>query len=232
MTIAEIISLLRSQTYASWATDAKLLSYINIAYHDIENSIIRYVKEDFFWNKYTTDTVANQNEYVLKSPTSTVIWMKKVKRVEMKFTDTDTFRTVVSADTLSNYSNSEDWLQTYQDKSNPIYTVSDNSIFIYPTPTNSINDGLVIWTLNSQVDLTTAGVETDIFPWNQQLRDFHHLLALWAKQYVYQARGQINEKNDARNEYEAEKQKMISYLQGRIEWVVEWKLPDLSFYTS
>lgn len=232
MTLADIISLIRSQTYASWATDAKLLSYVNIVYHDLENAITRYVKEDFFWNRYTTDVVANQNEYVLKNPTATVIWMKRIKRVEIKYSDTDTFRTVVQADTLANYSSSEDWLETYQDKSNPIYTVSDNSIFIFPKPTNNITNWLIISTINSLVDITTWAVETDIFPWYWQLRDFHPLLALWAKQYVYQSRWQINEKNDAKNEYEMEKQKMISYLQWRIDTIIEWKLPDLSYFKS
>jgi len=66
--------------------------------------------------------------------------MKKIKRVEMKYADTDTFRTVVQADTLANYSSSEDWLETYQDKANPIYTVSDNSIFIFPKPANDVDD--------------------------------------------------------------------------------------------
>lgn len=232
MTVAEIISLLRSQTYASWLTDAKLLSYINIAYHDMENAIIRYVKEDYFWNKYTTDTVANQQEYVLKSPTATVIWMKKLKRAEIKYASTDQFRTLVSADTLSNYTQSEDYLSTYTSKSLPIYTISDNSIFIYPTPDTSVTGWLTLWTLNSLVDLTVSWVETDIFPWNQTLRDFHPLLAIWAKQYVYQGRWQINEKNDARAEYEQEKSKMISILQGRTEWIIEQVLPDLSYFKS
>ena len=91
---------------------------------------------------------------------------------------------------------------------------------------------MTLRTLNSVVDLTVSWVETDIFPWNQQLRDFHHLLASWAKQYVYQSRGQVNEKNDARNEYEAEKLKMIQYLQGRIDTITEWQLPDLSYFKS
>lgn len=230
MTVAEIISLLRSQTYASWLTDAKLLSYINIAYHDLENSIIRYVKEDYFRDRYTTDTVANQKEYVLKSPTTTVIWMKKLKRAEIKYASTDQFRTLVKADTLNNYDISEDALSSYTSKSLPIYTVSDNSVFIYPTPDVAVTGWLTLRTLNSLVDLTVSWVETDIFPSNPALRDFHPLLAIWAKQYVYQGRWQINEKNDTRAEYEQEKSKMISILQWRIEWVVEWQLPDLSYF--
>jgi hypothetical protein len=38
---------------------------------------------------------------------------------------------------------------------------------------------------------------------------------------VFKAKGQLNEKNDAKNEYEIEKQKMISILNGRIEVPVE-----------
>jgi hypothetical protein len=62
MTVSEIISFLRTQTNTSSGqlTDTQLLSYLNIAYHDLENAIQRYVKEDFFWNRYTSDVVANQ----------------------------------------------------------------------------------------------------------------------------------------------------------------------------
>ena len=233
MTVSQIISFLRTQTNVSvWQlSDAELLSYINIAYHDLENAIQRYVKEDFFWNRYTTDVVANQWEYMLKNPDWTTIGMKKLKRVEIKYWANDSFRTVVKADTLNNYNNSEDWLANYVNKSTPIYTLSDNSVFLFPTPWENVTDWLVLYTINSLIDLTTSWTEADIFPWYWTLRDFHHTIAEWARQYVFKAKGQLNEKNDAKNEYEMEKQKMISILNGRIEVPVEWTLPSVrQFY--
>jgi hypothetical protein len=60
--------------------------------------------------------------------------MKKLKRVEIKYSTNDSFRTVVRADTLNNYKMSEDWLESYTSVVNPIYTLSDNSVFIFPKP--------------------------------------------------------------------------------------------------
>jgi hypothetical protein len=109
--------------------------------------------------------------------------------------------------------------------------LSDNSVFIFPKPWVNVTGWLVLYTINSLIDLTAIWTETDIFPWYWALRDFHHLLGIWAKQYVYQAKWQTDLKNDSKNEYEWEKQKMISILNGRIEVPVEWQLSSVrEFY--
>ena len=48
--------------------------------------------------------------------------------------------------------------------------------------------------------------------------------------YSYQSRGMINEKNDARNEFLQETQRMISNLSDRIITPLESVMPDLSYY--
>lgn len=54
-------------------TDANLLKYAQIARHEIENSIITNVDEDFFYRTFKVDTVANQSEYNFQTSTSTQI---------------------------------------------------------------------------------------------------------------------------------------------------------------
>lgn len=166
MSVAEIITFIRNITYCTTGelTDAELLPFINIAYHDIENKITRYVDEDYFWDRFYTDLVANQNEYTLKSGSSTARGMNKVKRVEIKYADTDTYRTVAPLDTVANYKESTDFLESQVSKSSPFFDIVDNSIMIYPTPTANMTAGLYIEATSSLIDLTTSDAETLVFP--------------------------------------------------------------------
>jgi len=74
MTVAELITLIRDQTKTSSTnlSDAKIISYMNIAYHDLENAIVDRVGEDYFWDIFTTDTVVDQNEYTHPVNSATV----------------------------------------------------------------------------------------------------------------------------------------------------------------
>lgn len=75
MTVDNIITLLRdqSQTTTSNVDATTILRYTNIAYHNLENEICDKVNEDYFWDLFTTDIVADQNEYVLQANSSTVV---------------------------------------------------------------------------------------------------------------------------------------------------------------
>jgi hypothetical protein len=46
-------------------TDTQAIEDLNIIYHDIENTIITEIWEDFFWDYFISDTVIWQSEYSL-----------------------------------------------------------------------------------------------------------------------------------------------------------------------
>lgn len=71
-TVADLLSYHRGQTgTGSDVVDATLLEFLNIGYHALENAIVNHVNEDYFYELFTTDTVADQNEYVLEESTPT-----------------------------------------------------------------------------------------------------------------------------------------------------------------
>ena len=88
------------------------MTYINIAYHKIENAIVDRVNEDYFRDTFTANTVATQNEYAIQTATSTVESVKKIQRVEVKRQSTDDYYTLLdNSKSLQDYEMSDDILQ-------------------------------------------------------------------------------------------------------------------------
>lgn len=58
MSIQELIAFTRALTNINTeqVTDAQLLVFLNIAYHQMENAIADRVDEDFFRDEFTADT--------------------------------------------------------------------------------------------------------------------------------------------------------------------------------
>lgn len=112
MTVDNIITLLRDQSSTTTTNvDATTIArYVNIAYHNIENEICDRVNEDYFRDIFTTDLVADQNEYVLQANTSSVVGVKKINRVEIKRDTDDSYMELLRADAIQNYNRSSGWL--------------------------------------------------------------------------------------------------------------------------
>ena len=227
MQVNDIIALARTltQTTTTQVGATQWLQFLNIVYRGLANRIVAEVDEGFFWDTFTTDTVVDQNEYPLPIPTSTATWIKKVTRVEVKYLSADSYKTLINADTIQNYDKSDVYTQENQSTQTPFFDLRDGSIFIYPKPTEAITGGLKVSGITTVIDLLAWWAETSVFPRNQDLRDFHHILAIWMKQYIYAFKWKENAKNDAINEFELEANKMIAYLQNRINPAIVAELP-------
>jgi len=232
MSVTSLISLARTltNTNSTQISDAQALEYLNIVYKDMQWRIISEVDDQYFWDSFTTDTVAGQNEYVLPIADSTTLWIKRVTRAECKYQSTDTYKKLLSADTISNYHNPDQYIRDNNSTSSPFYDVRDNSIFIYPEPDESITDWLVVYGTITLIDLVSAWAESTIFPINPELRDYHSILSIWMKQYIYSQLRLDNEKNDAINEYETKVAWMIRALRDRTNINMEQQLPNRQYY--
>jgi hypothetical protein len=108
------------------------------------------------------------------------------------------------------------WYLDNQSTDDPIYWVADSSLFLAPNFTSTTaggagNNQLKLFGVKREIDLVDAGAEaTILLP-----REYHHVLALGMKAWIYDLLGKTNEKNDAKNEYEMEKNKMLSALSDR-----------------
>lgn len=228
MTAQDIITLARDLTHttSTQISDEQINRYLNIAYHELENEIVQKVNEDYFWDFFITDTVENQNEYTLPISSSTTEWVKKVISVWLKRTQDDTEYTKINSDSSSNFSHDIDYLKDNLSPTNSYFEVKEWSIFIYPTVEESVINWLKIESIVTLKDISNSATETDIFPNQSALRQFHYSLAIWIKQFIYSQQKEFWEKDNAIQEWQLEKQKVIDYLQDRVNTPAEWYLPE------
>ena len=68
-TVADIIASARKLYNADASqrgcSDSDMLEYVNNIYHDIENEIVQFDSEDYFYQTWYTNTVAYQNRYIV-----------------------------------------------------------------------------------------------------------------------------------------------------------------------
>ena len=111
MTVANLITMIRDQTGVSSdnISDAVMITYVNNAYHNIENAIVDKVDEDYFWDRFETDTVADQSEYVLQSSAAATEGISKIKRIEIKRNTVDEYHTLIDPTSLNSLKYSDDY---------------------------------------------------------------------------------------------------------------------------
>lgn len=232
MDVNSIISLARTLTWtnSNQVDDSTAQKFLNLVYHDIEASIESNVNQDYFWDIWTADVNKWQNEYVLESSGSSKEWMNKILRVEVKFKNNDTYRTLVQASTLSNYDRSTDYLEANLHSNEWFFDIKENSIFIYPIPDEDVNAGLKIHATITLPDLQTWDWEDKVFPWNTELRRYHEILAIWMKQYIFALKWQTDLQNNAIQEYRNRKQEILTYLSPRYASPIEADLPYNNYF--
>lgn len=234
MTPAEMITMVRDQTGTTTTnlSDAKAYQYLNIVYHDVENTIVNWVAENFFRELFTADTVADQSEYTLQSHTATQEWMKKIDRVEVKRNTSDDYHQLINVDALNNRKKWYDYVVANQSQVNAFFEYKDWSIFIYPAPENSVTNWLKIHAITDLIDLTSGDAESDVFPWHTSLRQFHDVLVLWTIPRVLRHRykEETNASMVAQQVYDKRKREMVSHLNSIYATSKLWTLPNHAKY--
>lgn len=214
MTVTQIISDFRLDNYIDWVqlTDVQALMLLNRAYRDVLSDIRTKVNEDYFYNEWKTSTVVNQREYYLQKRTDTLAWMVNIKWISVKYKDTETEYKKLRLETLSNLDRDLQYYIENQPESDPFYIISDESIFIYPAPKEEITNWIIFYWIWDPANLTLISTEADI----KVPLEFQDILTLWMLYQAYRTRWMINEKNDAKAEFELEKRKMIIELSDRV----------------
>lgn len=229
MTVDELVTMTRNQ---SWTTstnvaDSVVISYINIAYSDLYSALVDNVDGDYFRDVFTTSTVQDQNEYVLQQATSSQEWITKLHRVEVKWASTDADYTFIRPLPISQYPLSDDYLQENANEKDGFWEFRDWSVFIYPAPANAVTDWLKVFASTTAKDLAAWWAESTIFPWHTELRQYHHIIMLWALPYILRHR--YNEESNvvinAQERYEQAKKKMLIQLNSKMS---QWQTVALS----
>jgi len=224
---------------ATWLTDFRLLAwwvtesqlsdangivFMNKIYREVINTIKSKVKEDFFYDYWTTSTVIWQEEYTLPIRIDwTQAWCTKLKWVSAKLLDSDTKHTKFRPNTESNLPMDLNYYIDNQPSSDPFYIVADMSYFIYPAPTEVITDWITLYWIADPQALVSWWNEASI----KTPLEFHDILPLGMTYLYFKSRWLIGEKNEAFNEYQSYLNKMISELSDRIEVSLISEMPNL-----
>lgn len=222
MTYNEIVSLAltMSHTKEAQVSPANLKTFFNIKRKELGNSIIKDVDEEFFFQIWTRDAIADQDngEYPYPEADHDSAGMLKAKGVYIKGLSTDIEHIKAREVKLANLPRDWDWYLDNQPKSDPIYFIGDNSLFIAPQfkpvdlpvpPSGNLQVKLVGIAKFTDLD-TGANSDAILIP-----DDSQHRIAIGMKELIFRARNKTSEANSAFSEFEAEKVKMIDELTNR-----------------
>lgn len=201
--------------------DATALEDFNIVYKLICNLIITEVDENYFSDFLTSTLIADRNEYQLFDETNNID-INKVQKVSVRYDNTDSFKTIKEVDKNNLTKDLDDYNNEWQA---PFYFIFDNSIFIYPAATATQN------TAEYKLDVSLTPTDLAIGDTIDMLENPHrHLISEGMLPFVYQARGLLNEKNDAQASFDAKLSDLIFELSDRNSTPKEIVTPNLSYF--
>lgn len=226
MDVSAIYSLERllTTTDSSQMPDSTLKIFTNLAYHELENIITTRINEDFFYDEWTWNIIANQREYEIPPED---LWdndwgCKKILWVSIKYKNSDINFTKLDETRITNL-NVDKWYLSQLDI--PEYYIADNHFFLLQNPTESIDWWAKIYWIANLLDLDTWWSESTI----KLPKEFHELIASWASSYIFQALSLFDKANAARAIYLRRIEDMVSQLSDRNSWPNTIKLPNLNF---
>lgn len=179
MDVSNIISKSRIQTNTSISqkSDTLMLQDLNIIYWDIFSKLSIKSKK-YARDLYSpTAIVSWQNEYTLPKETVSETGVKRVLRVDVKYTSTSDWVKCWVYDS----SPIETELTEYTDNNNPIVIQRDGSFFIYPALTDTTGDIRVEWAyLPLPLALATTSDSIKLG------REYHDILIYWLNKMCFE----------------------------------------------
>jgi len=214
------LALTMSHTKSAQVSAANLKTFFNIKRKELANVITKDVDEEFFFEIWKRDAIADQanGEYPYPKADAESNGMSKLKSFYIKGYSTDLQYTKAREVKLADLPHDWDYYLQYQPKSDPIYFIGDNSFFVAPQfdaadlpDTPSGNAQLKLAGVPKFIDLDAgATAATILIP-----DDSHHRIAIGMKELIYRSRNKTVEADKAFNEFEAEKSKMVDELTNR-----------------
>lgn len=204
MTVNEILDLAREQTDENSVDldNTKLINYLNTVYRDV-CSRLTIDNDNFFIEDDTQNIVSWTNAYAIPSTA------EKVIAVYVKYDSDDTYQLRQRSDSVINDTyHSIEYLENETPTNAAFYEIVEDNVVIYPSPSENVTNGITVRYTEIPADLVVWWAESTI----RFKPKYHDILWLGIKQYIYQYRQKLNEKNDAKAEYERELAKMITYI--------------------
>lgn len=223
------LALADSHTKAGQVSSTNLATYFNICRNELGNLIIKDVDEDFFFQIWTRDAIANQTngEYPYPEADSDSAGMLKCNTISVKTKPTDVYHKPAREVKLSQLDHDWSWYLVNQPKDDPIYFVADTSIFI--APQFDTNDLPTSPSGNAQIKLTGIAKLTNLAAGATEasiMIPTPERIAIGMKYWILKSRGMDNKAELAKREFENAKLTMVSELTNRDNSEMCARLPD------
>lgn len=233
MTYNEIISLALYNTHTKVGqVDATMLkAAFNYSRNRIAKTLIQEVGENYFFEIWKRDAVANQEngEYPYPIADEDSAGAEKITGLFIKGYSTDIDYTPCREVDIKNLDHDWSWYLLNQPKSDPIYFIGDESVFIAPQfltsdlPENpDKNYQIKMIGIAKLEDLDVGATSASIL----LPSDTHIRIALGMEQFIYKARKMKNEANAAKQEFEYELSLIVDELTNRNNSNMQATLPD------
>ncbi len=199
---------------------AKALKYVKKRRNFIVDYIRNKINSRYFYKTSYTNLVSWQQSYDIPQ-SDNLGWLLNIKRVEIKYKSTDTYRTLIEWDYRENISDDD-----LQNNSKSMYELRWWKIFIYPTPTESVIEWLFIEWEENLADITVASTEWQIFGGRTELRAFNQVVADGIISDFYASNRQYDDVNYAENEFQKNLSTMIRTISNRWNEIITDGEPD------
>jgi len=199
--------------------NTKTIKYLNMVKNNFRSVQVAELWEDYEWDIFKADSVANQEEYILPEMAGSTIWAKKVKGLAIKYNDKYIpAREIKESDKTLHWSH----YQENQDSCDPIYYISDNSLFIAPLIKSNIIDCLELRWLKNIENYSVDWAESTIwFP-----VDYHDILVQWVLYYILKSQWKNELAQVEYAEYKSRRDEAIATMTNRNTWPSFLIYPD------
>ena len=183
------------------------------AYNIVRNKVINAIvlaKADYFWDRVKFDLVIWQSEYNITKITWTPdLIIKQISKVFVKYDATSDYYKPVEELAPVLMVEDPDYYSATQSVTSPFFNIKDRSVFIYPAPKEATVEGWKMTIIYHPSELAYA-VEDDKVDADKQ-----YIYSLWIAEHIYKSQGKINEKNDAKAEFNAALLQFITEITNR-----------------
>lgn len=212
MLVNDILEEVRALTHTTAAQfpNATLIKWLNLEYKKLIRWIMTEVDENYFTTYTQIDAVAAQDSYTIGTNVA------NIKMVKVKPLSTSTDYVISREVDFSKQAYDFNYYATNQATGDVMHQIVGNSLFIAPRFTSDTagsagNNQIYYQFEQLQSDLAVGGAEATItIP-----TDFHYVLPLALKPYIYAALGKVAEKNDSIAEFRMERDNSLYLMHGR-----------------
>lgn len=212
MLVNDLFDSARSETHTTAAqfSNASLLVRLNQLYKKVIRKIMTEADDNYFTVTKTLDAVADQSSYALETN------FGQLKSVKIKPVSTSADWVVSREIDFSKQAFDYEYYADNQPTDFPVHQIIGTNMWIAPrfttdTAGSAGNNQISYDYEKTQADLAVGGAEATI----AVPLDFHYVLALGLKPYLYASIGKTNEKNDSIAEFDREVSEMLYLIRGR-----------------